>query len=417
MTRSIARALLLFVLFAFGRVAAGQENWPEFRGPHGDGHADSAALPLTWSETEPVRWKTAIHDRGWSSPVIWGDQIWLTTATQDGKQMFAMQLDRKSGAIVRDLLLFSPAEPAFCHPYNSYASCTPVIEPGRVYIHFGSYGTTAIDTASGKQLWTRQDLPCDHFRGPGSSPILWGKLLILTFDGADFQYLVALDKKTGETIWRTDRHIHYDSDDGDYHKGFSTPTVVKMAGREQLISPSAGATIAYDPATGRELWRVQSGGMNAAARPLFGHGLAFATTAYQGYQLFAVRPDALGDISDSNVAWKFGKSVPSRSSPLLVGDRLFMVADKGVASCIDAKTGEALWQKRLPGEYTASPIFASGRIYFFNEAGISPVIAPETTELHVLGENKLDDGCMASPAVAGNALFLRTKTHLYRIEQ
>ncbi|HEX4143785.1 MAG TPA: PQQ-binding-like beta-propeller repeat protein [Pirellulales bacterium] len=416
-TRRIARALLPLVLLLAGRIAMAADNWPEFRGPHGDGHADSAKLPLSWSETEHVRWKTAIHDRGWSSPVVWGDQIWLTTATQDGKQMYAMQLDRDSGAVVRDVLLFSPAEPAFCHPYNSYASCTPAIEKGRVYIHFGSYGTTAIDTASGKQIWTRDDLPCDHFRGPGSSPILWNNLLILTFDGADFQYLVGLDKKTGETVWRTDRHIHYDSDDGDYHKGFSTPTVIKLAGREQLISPSAGATIAYDPATGHELWRVQSGGMNAAARPLFGHGMAFATTAYQGYQLFAVRPDGSGDISDSHVAWKFAKSVPSRSSPVLIGDHLFMVADKGVASCIDAKTGEALWQKRLPGEYTASPIYASGRIYFFNEDGRSPVIAPEPKELHELALNKLDDGCMASPAVSGNALFLRTKTHLYRIEQ
>jgi len=417
MIRSIARLLLPLLLLVGARVAGAVDNWPEFRGPGGDGHADSAKLPLTWSETEHVRWKTAIHDRGWSSPVIWGDQIWLTTATQDGTQMFAVEVDRKSGAILRDVLLFSPAEPAFCHPYNSYASCTPVIEPGRVYIHFGSYGTVAIDTATGKKLWTRADLPCDHFRGPGSSPILWHNLLILTFDGFDFQYLVALNKLTGQTVWRSDRNIHYDSDDGDYHKGFSTPTVIQVAGQEQLISPSAGATMAFDPATGRELWRVQSGGMNAAARPLFGHGLTFATTAYQGYQLFAVRPDGSGDISSSHVAWKFAKSVPSRSSPLLIGDHLFMVADKGVASCVDAKTGEALWQKRLPGEYTASPIFASGRIYFFNEDGRSPVIAPETTELHELALNKLDDGCMASPAVAGNALFLRTKTHLYRIEQ
>ncbi len=184
-------------------------------------------------------------------------------------------------------------------------------------------------------------------------------MLILTFDGADLNYLIALDKKTGETVWRTDRHIQYETDDGDYHKAYSTPSVIKVAGREQLISPSAGATIAYDPATGHELWRVQSGGMNAAARPLFGHGLTFATTAAGGYQLFAVRPDGVGDTTDSHVAWKFAKSIPSRSSPLLVGDRLFMVSDAGIASCIDAKTGEALWQKRLPGEYTASPIFAN----------------------------------------------------------
>ncbi|HTU26931.1 MAG TPA: PQQ-binding-like beta-propeller repeat protein [Pirellulales bacterium] len=417
MIRLLARALFPAALLLLARVALADGNWPEFRGPQGDGHADAAKLPLTWSETEHVRWKTPIHDRGWSSPVIWGNQIWLTTATKDGKQMYAVQVNRETGKIERDILLFSPAEPAFCHPYNSYASCTPAIEEGRVYIHFGSYGTAAIDTKTGKTLWQRTDLPCDHFRGPGSSPIIWNNLLVLTFDGFDFNYLVALDKQTGENVWRTDRKIHYDTDDGDYHKAYSTPTVVKVDGHEELISPSAGATTTYDPASGRELWRVQSGGMNAAARPLFGHGLAFATTAYQGYQLFAVRPGGKGEVSDSHVVWKFPKSVPSRSSPLLVGDHLFMVADKGIASCIDARTGEALWQKRIPGEYTSSPIFASGRIYFFNEDGRSPVVAPDTAELKVLAENRLDEGCMASPAISGNAMYLRTKTDLYRIEE
>jgi outer membrane protein assembly factor BamB len=407
---------LLFVLACATRMAAGEENWPEFRGPSGDGHADAANLPITWSESEHIRWKTPIHDRGWSSPVIWGNQIWLTTATEDGKKMFAVQIDRDSGKIVRDLLVFAPAEPQFCHPYNSYASCTPAIEAGRVYVHFGSHGTTAIDTATGKRLWTRDDLPCDHFRGPGSSPIIWGDLLMLTFDGADFDYVVALNKQTGQPVWRTDRNIQYENEDGDYHKGYVTPSIITAAGRQQLVSPSAGATIAYDPATGQELWRVRSGGMNAAARPLFGHGLIYATTAAGGWQLFAVQPDGSGDVTDSHCAWKVGKSVPSRSSPLLVGDRLFMMNDAGVATCVDARTGDQIWQKRLGGNFTASPVYASGRIYFSNEDGGSPVIEAGP-KFHELASNKLDDGCMASPAVAGNALFLRTKTHLYRIEQ
>jgi outer membrane protein assembly factor BamB len=416
MTRPLARLLLPLLLILVGRAAVADDNWPEFRGPKGDGHADAAALPLTWSETEHVSWKTAIHGRAWSSPVIWGDQIWMTTATADGKEMFAVQVDRKSGAIVRDLLVFSPAEPAYCIPYNSYASCTPCIEEGRVYVHFGSHGTAAIDTASGQTVWSRTDIPCDHFRGPGSSPILWHNLLILTFDGFDLNYLIALDKKTGETVWRTDRNIQYDTDDGDYHKAYSTPTVIDVGGHEQLVSPSAGATIAYDPANGRELWRVKSGGMNAAARPLFGHGLVFATTATGGWQLFAVRPDGSGDTSDTHLAWKSGKTIPTRSSPLLIGDLIFMVSDAGVASCVDVKTGDQLWQKRLPGEYTASPIFANGRIYFFNETGDSPVLEPGR-KFKQLAVNELDDGCMASPAVSGNSMFVRTKTHLYRIEQ
>ncbi len=359
---------------AFGRA---EENWPEFRGPHGDGHSTATGLPLTWSEKENIRWKTPIHGKAWSSPVIWGEQIWLTSATEDGKQLFALCVDRESGRITRDLEVFTIEKPQFCIPYNSYASGTPVIEEGRVYVHFGAPGTACLDTKTGKTLWARQDLPCNHFRGPGSSPILYGDLLILTFDGFDFQYVAALDKRTGETVWRTDRNIEYGTDDGDMKKAYVTPTIVDFGGRKQLVSPSAGATLAFDPSSGKELWRVQSGGMNAAARPLFGHGLVYATSAYQGYQLFAVRPEGTGDISDSRVEWKFAKSVPSRSSPILIGDLLFMVSDSGVFSCVEAKTGAAVWQKRQEGAYSASPLFAEGRIYFFSEEGQSVVIAPE----------------------------------------
>jgi outer membrane protein assembly factor BamB len=393
-----------------------EENWPEFRGPHGDGHSNATGLPLTWSETENVRWKTPIHGKAWSSPVIWGGQIWLTTATEDGKQLFAVCVDRTSGKILRDLEVFAIEKPQFCIPYNSYASSTPVIEEGRVYVHFGAPGTACLDTKTGRTLWARQDLPCNHFRGAGSSPILFGDLLILTFDGFDFQYVAALNKHTGETVWRTDRNIEYGTDDGDMKKAFVTPTVIDFAGRKQLISPSAGATLAFDPSSGKELWRVQSGGMNAAARPLFGHGLVYATSAYQGYQLFAVRPEGTGDISDSAVEWKFGKSVPSRSSPLLIDDLLFMVSDSGVFTCVEAKTGKAVWQKRQEGAYSASPLYADGRIYFFSEDGQSPVLAPER-EYKALALNKLDGSFMASPAVSGKALFLRTKTHLYRVEE
>ncbi len=391
------------------------DNWPEFRGPHGDGHADATGLPLTWSETEHVGWKTEIHGKAWSSPVVWGEQIWLTTAPEDGKSNWAVCVDRKSGKILRDIKLWDVAEPQFCHAYNSYASCTPVIEAGRIYVHFGAHGTAALDTSTGAVLWSRRDLPCNHFRGPGSSPILVDNLLILTFDGFDHQYVTALDKRTGRDVWKTDRKIDYGTDDGDMKKGFSTPRLIEVNGKQQLVSPSAGATIAYDPKTGEELWRVRSGGMNAAARPLFGHGLVYATTAHQGFQLFATRPEGSGDVTKSHVAWQQGKSVPSRSSPLLVGDYLYMFADGGVASCVNAKSGAQVWQKRLEGKFTASPIFADGRIYACNEDGLTFVLAPGT-EYQELAQNKLDAGFMASPAVSGKSLVLRTKTHLYRID-
>jgi outer membrane protein assembly factor BamB len=393
------------------------ETWPEFRGPTADGHSDATGLPVRWSDTENVVWKTRIHDKGWSSPVVWGDQIWITTARADGKELFGICVDRRTGAILHDLKLFDVAKPLFCPPLNSYASPTPVIEAGRVYLSFGSYGTVCLDTGTAKPIWVRRDLPCDHWRAPGSSPILRGDLLYLTFDGYDHQYVFALDKTTGKTVWKKDRNIDYGTDNGDLKKAFSTPALVDFEGRQQLISPSAVATIAYAPRTGEELWKVYHGGMNAAARPLFGHNKVFICTGDGGTsKLLAVRPDGNGDLTKTHVDWRSNKAIPSRCSLLLVGDLLYMVNESGLATCLEAETGQQVWQQRLGGEYSASPLYADGRMYWFSVGGASPVLEPGRT-CKVLAVNQLDDGCMASPAVADKALFVRTRTHLYRIEQ
>jgi outer membrane protein assembly factor BamB len=407
--------LALAFLGSFASLTAG-ENWPQFRGPAGDGHADARGLPVKWSETENVRWKTAIHDKGWSSPVVWGDQVWMTTALADGKQMFAVCVDRDTGKIVHDLKIFDVEKPEFCPDFNSYASPTPVIEAGRVYVHFGTYGTACLDTATGKVLWQRRDLPCNHHRAPGSSPILYGDLLILTFDGFDVQYLAALDKSTGKTVWKKDRAIDFPSPDGDLRKAYCTPTVIEVDGKPQLIAPAAEATIAYNPKTGEELWRVIQGGMNVATRPVYGQGKVFLTTGAGGLQLLAVRPDGTGNVTKTHLDWTYKKAVPTRPSPLLIEDDLYMVSDGGVASCLEAKTGKPVKDVRLNGKFSASPVFADGRIYFADQEGTTFVVEA-SPELKVLAANKLDEGCMASPAVAGKGLFLRTRTHLYRLEQ
>ena len=378
--------------------------------------SDATGLPTTFSETENVRWKTPIHGKGWSSPVVWGNQIWLTTAPEDGKQMFAVCVDLKSGQILHDIKLWDIDKPQFCHPYNSYASPTPAIEEGRVYVHFGAHGTAAIDTATGEKVWERQDLPCNHFRGPGSSPIIVDNLLVLTFDGFDYNYLVALDKHTGNTVWKRDRNIDYGTDNGDYHKAFSTPQVIEAAGRRQLISPSAGATIAYDPTTGDELWRIRSGGMNASARPLYSEETAYCIAPDGGFGLFAFKPEGTGDIT-SQVLWKIKKNIPSRGSPILLDGLLYLSNNVGgIMSAIDAKAGQTVWTNRHGGNITASPVYADGKIYFFDEEGTAPVLEPGT-EYKLLADNHLDDGCMASPAIVGHALIVRTKKALYRIEK
>ena len=392
------------------------EDWNQFRGPHGDGQTPAKSLPLDWSETKHVSWKTAIHGKAWSSPVVWGQQIWMTSATPDGKQLFAICVEAATGKIVHDITVFEIAEPMFCFPYNSYASPTPVVEAGRLWVHFGSAGTACLDTASGQVLWARQDLPCDHWRGPGSSPIVFRDLLIVNFDGYDLQYVVALDKRTGQTVWKTDRTIDYGSDDGDMKKAYCTPKVLEHNGRLQLVSPGAVGTVAYDPLTGAELWKVQHGGYNAAARPLYSHGLVILSTE-GGLKLLAVRPDGTGDVTKTHIAWSYGKATPTRPSPLIVQDHLYIVSDAGIVSCLDVKTGQATWTERMGGRHSASPIHADGRIYFFDEENKSRVIEANPQQFRLLAENPLDGGCMASPAVIGDAFILRTKTHLYRIER
>jgi outer membrane protein assembly factor BamB len=403
--------LLIFTFFHAPALAG--DNWPQFRGPAGDGISDARGVPVTWSESQNIRWKTAIHDKGWSSPVIWGNQVWLTTAREDGTEYFAVAVDRASGKVLHDVHLFSEKSPADIRRYNSYASPTPVIEGGRVYIHFGTYGTACLDTATGKVLWERHDLHCDHWRGPASSPILYGNLLILTFDGHDVQFLAALDKMTGKIAWKKDRHIRYSSDDGDLHKAYSTPSVIHVGGKPQLVSPSAEATIAFDPATGDELWRVYHGGMNASSRPVVLRDLVFLTTG-SSKNLLAVRLGHSGELGKEAIAWRVNRSVPTRPSVIAVDGLLYMVNDQGVASCLDPKTGKSLWEERIGGAFAASPVYAAGRIYVPDEDSKTHVFAAGRT-FQSLAVNKLDAGCMASPAIAGDSIFLRTKTHLYCI--
>ncbi len=416
MYRATAVCLVFLTVATAGiRSSPAADNWPQFRGPDGQGHSDATSLPLTWSETEHVRWKTPIHDKGWSCPVVWGNQICLTTATVEGKKLYAICVDLETGKVVRDIKLFDIDNPSDTRQYNSYASPTPVIEEGRVYVHFGSYGTACLDTQTGEVIWQRRDLPCNHFRGPGSSPILFENLLILDFDGFDYQYVVALDKRTGKTVWKKDRTLDYGTTDGDMKKSFSTPLVIEAAGRLQMISPCSKGAYAYDPRTGDEIWRITFPSYSSAARPILGDGLVYINTGFGKADLLAVRPEGEGDVTATNIVWKATKSIGSKPSPVLVDGLIFDVHDAGVASCLDAKTGQQLWTKRLGGAFSASPIAALGRVYFFDEQGKGTVVKVGRT-YEELATNTLDDGCKASPAVVGKAIILRTQTALYRIE-
>jgi len=391
-----------------------KSSWNQFRGPTADGRSPSKKLPTQWDETRNVCWKTPIPGKAWSSPVVSGDTIWLSNATEDGQRLSLLAVNSETGTIRKDITVFEIEEPMFCHPFNSYASPTPVVADGFIFIHYGSAGTACINTKTENIVWARQDLPCDHHRGPGSSPIFFDDKIFLNFDGYDQQYVVALDAKTGKTIWRTDRSIQYGSDDGDFKKAYCTPTVITHNNQTQLVSPAAVATVAYDPNDGTELWTVYHGGFNAAARPLYSHGLVILCTA-QGDRLLAVRPDGTGDITDENVVWKFGKSAPTRPSQSVVADQLYMVSDTGIFSCLDIETGEIRWSERQSGRHSASLIESDGRLYACDEDGTCVVFKANPQRFELLSENKLDDGCMASPCVLGDDLLIRTKSHLYCI--
>ena len=404
-----------------------KDQWPEFRGPNGNGIVvGERGLPTTWSEEKNIAWKTKIDGKAWSSPVVWDDQIWITNSSADGKLMEGICINKKDGKIKYRLSLFSneTVEP-LGNNVNSYGSPSPVIEKDAVYIHFGSYGTTAIDTNSGKEIWKRTDLECRHFRGPGSSPIIFQDMLILTMDGVDFQYVIALDKKTGKTKWKTERSTKWDDvepdgkirGDGDLRKAYTTPTFMKVSGKTIMISPGAKSCFAYNPINGKELWNITYSGYSNASRTVIYKDNAIINSGYGKPHLISVKidPSAAGDISGTHINWDIFKRVPKRSSPIIVGDQLYMTTDEGILTCLDAKTGESNWSDRMPGHYSASPIFADGKLYFFSEMGHCYVIAPGR-DYNLISKNKLDSGFMASPAISGKAIYARSKTHLYRIE-
>jgi outer membrane protein assembly factor BamB len=390
------------------------------------GDTKPVGLPLHWSETNNVKWKTEIPFRGWSTPVVMGGQVWVTTAKDDGHDFYAVCVAADTGKIRFNENVFHSDNPEPLGngaSMNCYATPSPAIEPGRLYVHFGSFGTACLDTKTGKPIWKRDDLKCRHYRGPSSSVVLFENLVILTFDGADLQYHVALDKNTGETVWKTNRSVVWNDEnmpgqmvkDGDWRKAHSTPLVVNAAGKPLMISSGAKAAYGYDPRTGQELWKVQYYDWSEAPRPLFENGVAYIVTGLTKAELWAVKTDGAGDVTDTKVAWKLKTHIGKYASPIMVDGLIYTAADESFVTCIDAATGQVVWAERIGGKYAASPIYADGRLYFFSQDGTTTVIKPGR-KLEVLATNKLDNGFMASPAAAGKAFYLRTKTHLYRVE-
>ena len=407
-----------------------EQDWPQFRGPRGDGTSTARNVPLTWSETNNIAWKVPVPGRGRSSPVVLQDRIWLTTALErgllrtnikgDSMQMaehVALQgvcRDTKRGKELWRTTLFEMDNPLPVHVYNSWATPSPVVEKGRLYCDFGTFGTAGLDARDGKILW-RTNVPVDHQVGPGSSPALWRDLLIVVRDGMDAQYLAGLDKHTGRTVWRTDRPP-IDTSRGDLKKCFSTPLLIRTEQGEQLISTGARWVVSYDPDTGKELWRLRHGeGFSNGSCPVFSHGRAIFSTGCMKAHLLAVDVGGAGEIPATNIAWRITEHVPVLSSPTVGGDEVYWVSDEGIGSCADARTGEILWQKRVGGRTFASPLVAAGRVYFFAHDGKTTVVRAGR-QFEKLAENQLQGQVMATPAIVDGAIYVRTDTDLYRIQ-
>ncbi|HEX3727121.1 MAG TPA: PQQ-binding-like beta-propeller repeat protein [Pirellulales bacterium] len=397
--------LLLLGLVVWTNRVLAVDDWPQFRGADGQGHATARGVPTTWSESENVRWKTPIRGSGWSSPVVAGDQVWLTTAIEEEQSLRAICVARESGQIVHDVEVFRKDDLGRIAAKNSHASPTPVLDGDSVFVHFGAHGTACL-TREGEIVWARE-LPYDHRHGPGGSPIVWKDLLIVSCDGPEAQYTTALDKRTGEVRWKVDRAGK---------QAYCTPIVIKVKSIDQLLISTGEALIAYSPADGNELWRFRHAGHSVVPRPVFGNELVYFCTGYWTPSLLAVRADGRGDVTQSHLEFSLRRGVPHNPSPLLVADRLLMASDQGVVTCADARTGQEVWRQRVGGNFSASPTLADGKLFLLDENATMYVIAPGNT-YQLVATNHLDGRTLASPAFCTRSIFLRTDTHLYRLEE
>ena len=406
--RGQSRSSWLAAVWLCAATVAVQAQWPQFRGPDGQGHSSEQGLPLDWSESRHVAWKVPVPGRGWSSPVVSEGRVWLTTAVKSssGASLRALAFAADTGATQVDVEVFRSRRGDALNPKNSLASPTPIVDGARVYVHFGQDGTAALTTA-GEVVWKTQ-LRYESQHGSGGSPVLYQGLLIVNCDGADEAFVAALDVNTGKVRWRTPRREPFD-------QAYATPLIVRAGEADQLISPGAFRATAYEPLTGREIWHVDYGdGFSNVPRPVAGHGLVYIATGFQQPSLMAVRTDGRGDVTRSHVAWTTSRGAPLTASPLLVDDVLYFVSDGGIASAADARSGRLFWQQRLAGTFSASPLFADGRIYFQSEDGVTTVIAPGR-EFRQLATSHIDGATLASAGVASRSFFLRSQTHLYRI--
>ena len=420
-TPPLAIVLLVVVslLPAWLAAVATAEDWPEFRGPTGQGLSSATSLPVKWDLQTNVRWKVAVPGKGWSSPIVHDGRIFLTTAEPVGQEpskrqsLRALCFDAVRGETLWNVEVFvkEMKRGEAINPKNSFASPTPITDGRRVFVHFGPDGTACLDR-DGNRIWVNDRLWYESEHGAGGSPVFAGSRLVFICDGVENPTVVALDRESGRVAWRAPRPPMASP-----RWSFATPLVIEVEDKRQIVCPAAQMVCSYDAVSRKEVWRVRyPNKWSIVPRPVFSHGLVFVCTGYPGTaELLAIRPTGLGDVTDSHVVWRTDRGVPQIPSLLIVDNEIYLVSNDGIASCLDVETGTLHWRHRLGGTFSASPVHAGGRIYVQSEQGICRVIAAGR-EFRQLGSTDLAEPILASCAIADGAIFVRTESSLYRIE-
>lgn len=409
--------LILLGISVLSLVTASGLDWSQFRGPTGQGHASEARVPLEWdAESKNIAWKVEVAGKAWSSPIIVGERIFVTTAVQEGEglSLRALALSKADGSKIWDREVFVKADVGSFHKKNSHASPTPVSADGEVFVHFGHHGTACLKSDSGEVVWTQETLDYPPLHGNGGSPILLGDKLIFSCDGTENPFIVALDRASGKVLWKTERKVKVSRS-----FSFSTPLAIQVNGKWQIVSPASGAVISYDSESGREIWRSRYGeGYSVVPRPLYAHGLVYVCSGFGTASLFAIDPTGEGDVTETHVRWEVGRRIPKESSPIIVGDHVYVNDDKGILTCLEAKTGEQVWQKRVDGGggYSASPVFAGGHLFFHNGDGVTTVVKPQTT-FEKVAENDIGEYGLSSFGVTDDGFVIRTEKHLIHVRR
>ncbi len=421
----------------------GEAEWTQWRGPNGDGHAQNGSYPIRWGEHQNIAWKTfLLPSKGHSSPVVQNGKIWLTSAVEtpatkaekeervkESKfpgaaglhylskvKFLAIQLDLITGNILKEVKVFEQRNPQAIHRLNSYASPSPLLVEGKLFVHFGTFGTACLNAETGHLIWKNQDpnLQIHHENGPGSTPIAWKDLLIFHLDGTDKQSVVALDQRTGKLIWQTERSGKL-KENPQTKKAYATPMIAETEKGPVLISTGADWIYGYAPHNGKELWKINYGilGFSNVAKPIIHKDLLIISTGFMKGELHAYKLDGL---NQPKLVWKLSKGAPKKPSPILVNELVFVINDGGILTVVNLYDGSLIWRERLEGEYSASPTYAGGHIYFSNQSGKTTVIKPGK-QLEIVEENQLRTGHMASFAPIPEGLVVRTNEALYRIEE